>query len=204
MSVAFVLTSLVIVALPGTGALITLSAGLSRGARASVIAAVGCTLGIVPHLLAAVTGTAALLRASGVAFDAVRLLGVAYLLFMAVSTWRDTSVLVVGDDQPGRSAPRVVGSAILANLLNPKLTVFFFAFLPQFVPRRGPAALPQLLLLSGVFMAMTFVVFVVYGVLAAAVRRHVIDRPRVVQNVRRVFAGTFVALGLKLATTARS
>jgi len=204
MSVAFVLTSLVIVALPGTGALITLSAGLSRGARASVIAAVGCTLGIVPHLLAAVTGTAALLRASGVAFDAVRLLGVAYLLFMAVSTWRDTSVLVVGDDQPGRSAPRVVGSAILANLLNPKLTVFFFAFLPQFVPRRGPAALPQLLLLSGVFMAMTFVVFVVYGVLAAAVRRHVINRPRVVQNVRRVFAGTFVALGLKLATTARS
>jgi len=204
MSVAFVLTSLVIVALPGTGALITLSAGLSRGARASVIAAVGCTLGIVPHLLAAVTGTAALLRASGVAFDVVRLLGVAYLLFMAVSTWRDTSVLVVGDDQPGRSAPRVVGSAILANLLNPKLTVFFFAFLPQFVPRRGPAALPQLLLLSGVFMAMTFVVFVVYGVLAAAVRRHVIDRPRVVQNVRRVFAGTFVALGLKLATTARS
>ena len=192
MSVAFVLTSLVIVALPGTGALITLSAGLSRGARASVIAAVGCTLGIVPHLLAAVTGTAALLRASGVAFDAVRLLGVAYLLFMAVSTWRDTSVLVVGDDQPGRSAPRVVGSAILANLLNPKLTVFFFAFLPQ------------LLLLSGVFMAMTFVVFVVYGVLAAAVRRHVINRPRVVQNVRRVFAGTFVALGLKLATTARS
>lgn len=204
MSVAFVLTSLVIVALPGTGALITLSAGLSRGARASVIAAVGCTLGIVPHLLAAVTGTAALLRASGVAFDAVRLLGVAYLLFMAVSAWRDTSVLVVGDDQPGRSAPRVVGSAILANLLNPKLTVFFFAFLPQFVPSRGPAALPQLLLLSGVFMAMTFVVFVVYGVLAAAVRRHVIDRPRVVQNVRRVFAGTFVALGLKLATTARS
>jgi threonine/homoserine/homoserine lactone efflux protein len=98
----------------------------------------------------------------------------------------------------------VVGSAILANLLNPKLTVFFFAFLPQFVPRRGPAALPQLLLLSGVFMAMTFVVFVVYGVLAAAVRRHVINRPRVVQNVRRVFAGTFVALGLKLATTARS
>ena len=204
MSVAFVLTSLVIVALPGTGALITLSAGLSRGARASVIAAVGCTLGIVPHLLAAVTGTAALLRASGVAFDAVRLLGVAYLLFMAVSAWRDTSVLVVGDDQPGRSASRVVGSAILANLLNPKLTVFFFAFLPQFVPSRGPAALPQLLLLSGVFMAMTFVVFVVYGVLAAAVRRHVIDRPRVVQNVRRVFAGTFVALGLKLATTARS
>jgi threonine/homoserine/homoserine lactone efflux protein len=98
----------------------------------------------------------------------------------------------------------VIGSAILANLLNPKLTVFFFAFLPQFVPSRGPNALPQLLLLSGVFMAMTFVVFVIYGALAAAVRRHVIDRPRVVQTVRRVFAGSFVALGVKLATSSRS
>ncbi len=198
------LTSLVIVALPGTGALITLSAGLSRGARASVIAALGCTFGIVPHLLAAVTGTAALLRASALAFDVVRVLGVVYLLFMAWSTWRDRSVLVVSDDQPPRSARRVIGSAILANLLNPKLTIFFFAFLPQFVPSRGPDALPQLLLLSGVFMAMTFIVFVIYGVLASAVRRHVIDRPRVVQNVRRVFAGSFVALGVKLAATSRS
>lgn len=202
-SLAFVLTSLVIVAMPGTGALMTLSAGISRGARAGVVAAFGCTLGIVPHLVAAVTGTAALLRASGVAFDVLRAIGVAYLLFLAVVTWRDKSELVVADDARPRSAVRVIGSAMLANLLNPKLTVFFFAFLPQFVPPHAPHELERLLLLSGVFMAMTFVVFVGYGVAAAAVRRHVIERPHIVRRIRRLFAASFVGLGVKLATTAR-
>jgi threonine/homoserine/homoserine lactone efflux protein len=202
-SPAFLLTSLIIVAMPGTGALITLSAGVSRGARASVIAAFGCTLGIIPHLIAAVTGTAALLRASGAAFDALRIAGVAYLLFMAVATWRDKSGLVVEDGQPPRSPARVIGSAMLSNLLNPKLTVFFFAFLPQFVPPHAPRELERLLMLSGVFMAMTFVVFVLYGVSAAAVRSHVIERPKVIQRMRRLFAASFVGLGIKLATTSR-
>ncbi|HEY1714216.1 MAG TPA: LysE family translocator [Solirubrobacteraceae bacterium] len=203
MSVAFLLTSLVIVAMPGTGALITLSAGLSRGARAGAIAALGCTLGIVPHLIAAVTGTAALLRASGVAFDALRIAGVAYLLFMAIVTWRDRSELVVAEEQPARSPARVIGSAMLSNLLNPKLTVFFFAFLPQFVPPRAPHELARLLMLSAVFMAMTFVVFVIYGVAASALRRHVIERPKAIQRARRLFAASFVGLGVKLATTSR-
>jgi threonine/homoserine/homoserine lactone efflux protein len=202
-SFAFLLTSLIIVAMPGTGALITLSAGVSRGARASVVAAFGCTLGIVPHLVAAVTGTAALLRASGAAFDALRIAGVAYLLFMAAVTWRDRSELVVVDDQRPRSSARVIGSAMLSNLLNPKLTIFFFAFLPQFVPPHATHELGRLLLLSGVFMAMTFVVFVLYGVGASAVRSHVIERPKVIQRVRRLFATSFVGLGIKLATTAR-
>jgi threonine/homoserine/homoserine lactone efflux protein len=202
-SVAFLLTSLVIVAMPGTGALITISAGLSRGARASVIAAFGCTLGILPHLIAAVTGTAALLRASGLAFDALRILGVAYLLVMAAMTWRDTSPLAAEDDQPSRSAGRVIGSAILANALNPKLTVFFFAFLPQFVPPHTAHELDRLLLLSGVFMAMTFAVFIIYGIGASTVRRHVIERPQVLQWIRRLFAASFVGLGVKLAATSR-
>jgi threonine/homoserine/homoserine lactone efflux protein len=202
-SIAFLLTSLVIVAMPGTGALITLSAGLSRGTRSSVIAAFGCTLGILPHMIAAVTGTAALLRASGVAFDVLRTLGVVYLLAMALMTWRDKSRLVFEDDQPPRSAARVIGSAILANALNPKLTVFFFAFLPQFVPPHAPHALARLLLLSGTFMAMTLAVFVIYGVGASALRRHVVERPQLVQRIRRVFAASFVGLGIKLAATSR-
>lgn len=203
MSVAFLLTSLIIVAMPGTGALITLSAGIAHGSRASVVAALGCTLGIVPHLIAAVTGTAALLRTSGVAFDALRIVGVAYLLFMAVVTWRDRTPLAVAEGGPRRPATRVIGSAMLANLLNPKLTVFFFAFLPQFVPPHAPGEVERLLLLSGVFMAMTFVVFVIYGVSAAGLRRHVIERPRVVQRMRRLFAVSFLALGVRLAATSR-
>ena len=223
MSLAFWITSLIVVATPGTGALITVSAGLRRGRRASVVAAFGCTLGIVPHLAAAVTGTAALLRASGVAFEAVKLLGVAYLLVMAIVTWRDRSPLVVasdggaettGDGQDGRagrdnrdgrdgSTARAIGSAVAANLLNPKLTIFFFAFLPQFVPRGAPHQLATMLLLSAIFMVLTFVVFVAYGVFAASARRHLIGRPRAVRRVRQAFAASFVALGAKLATTAR-
>jgi threonine/homoserine/homoserine lactone efflux protein len=203
MSLAFLLTSLVIVATPGTGALFTVSAGISGGARRSLIAAVGCTLGIVPHLAAAITGTAALLHASGVAFQVVKLLGVLYLLVMAWSTWRDKTAVSVDDQQTANRAPRVIGSAILVNLLNPKLTLFFFAFLPQFVPNHGGGQLAGMLALSGVFMAMTLIVFAGYGLFAAAAREHLIARPRVMQRMRRLFAVSFVALGAKLAATNR-
>jgi threonine/homoserine/homoserine lactone efflux protein len=203
LSVAFLLTSLVIVATPGTGALFTVAAGISRGTRASLIAAFGCTLGTVPHLAAAITGAAALLHASGVAFQTVKLLGVAYLLYLAWSTWRDTGMLTVDEQVAPRSARRVVTSAVLVNLLNPKLTIFFFAFLPQFIPAGEPHAVARMLALSAVFMAMTFVVFALYGVFAAAVRTHLLARPRVVNAVRRAFAVSFVALGAKLATTDR-
>jgi threonine/homoserine/homoserine lactone efflux protein len=205
MSVAFLITALIIVVTPGTGALYTVSTGLTRGARASLVAAVGCTLGIVPHLIAAITGTAALLRASGLAFEVVKIVGVAYLIVMAVSTWRDRSPLVVDDElgQAPRPAHRIIRSGILMNLLNPKLTIFFFAFLPQFVPTHSHHQLATMLELSGAFMVMTLVVFALYGLFAAAVRRHVIERPRIVRRMRQAFAASFVGLSAKLALTAR-
>jgi threonine/homoserine/homoserine lactone efflux protein len=203
MTVAFLLTSLVIVATPGTGALFTISAGLSRGARHGLIAAAGCTLGIVPHLVAAITGTAALLRASGLAFETVKFLGVGYLLYMAWATWRDKSSLTVDQDCRPTAPFRIIGTAIMVNLLNPKLTLFFFAFLPQFLPNGSPHQLAAMLGLSGVFMLMTLFMFSLYGVFAASVRRYVIGRPRVVICIRRLFAGSFAALGAKLATTPR-
>ena len=177
MTVAFLLTTLVIVATPGTGVIYTLSAGLSRGTRASLVAAFGCTLGIVPHVVAAMTGLAAVLNASAVAFQTLKLLGVAYLLYMAVRMWRDRSEIVVSGQTEPLSAGRVIWSAVLLNVLNPKLTIFFFAFLPQFVHPDEPGALLHMAALSGVFMAMTFVVFAVYGAFAAAVRSQVVSRP---------------------------
>lgn len=202
MSLGFLLTALIVVATPGTGALYTVAAGLARGTRASVLAAFACTLGIVPHLLAAITGLAALLQASGVAFAVVKYAGVAYLLYMAWSTWRDRGALSVESSDGRRPVWGVITSGITINLLNPKLTVFFFAFLPQFVPADG-AALPSMLALSAVFMAMTFVVFTAYGAAAAAVRDHVLMRPRVLDWMRRVCAATFAGLGLRLAFESR-
>ena len=203
MSVEFLLTTLVIVATPGTGAIYTLAAGLSRGARASVIAAAGCTLGIIPHMVAAITGLAALLHASAVAFQTLKYLGVVYLLYMAWATLRETGALAVQDETAPRPALNVIVSGILINILNPKLTIFFFAFLPQFVSTDAPGAVARMLELSAVFMLLTFVVFAAYGVFAASVRNHVVSRPRVMTWMRRGFAGSFVALGARLALTGR-
>jgi threonine/homoserine/homoserine lactone efflux protein len=201
-STEFLLTTLIVVATPGTGVLYTLAAGLARGARASVVAAFGCTLGVVPHMLAAITGLAALLHTSAVAFQVLKYLGVAYLLFMAWSMLRDRSELAAADSAP-LPARRVIVSGILINLLNPKLTLFFFAFLPQFVSTSESHASLTMMGLSAVFMLVTFAVFAVYGVFAATVRRHVISRPRVVAWMRRVFGAAFLALAGRLALADR-
>jgi threonine/homoserine/homoserine lactone efflux protein len=201
MSVEFLLTSLIIVITPGTGVLYTMAAGLSRGVRASVVAAVGCTLGIIPHMIAAITGVAALLHTSAVAFQTLKYLGVAYLLYMAWATWRDKDALTVVKDAEPRSATKVVVSGVLLNVLNPKLTIFFFAFLPQFVSTNAPGALLKMVELSLVFMLMTFVVFVGYGAFAAAIRNHVISRPKILAWMRKVFSSAFAALAVSLAVT---
>jgi threonine/homoserine/homoserine lactone efflux protein len=202
-SVAFLVTTVMVVVSPGTGVLYTLAAGLSRGRRASVTAAFGCTLGIVPHMAAAILGLAALLYASSVAFQTLKYLGVGYLLFMAWNTLREQGALKLEARTDHRSARRVIVSAILVNLLNPKLSIFFFAFLPQFVTAGDPHRLLRMLELSTVFMLVTFVVFVGYGLAASWVRRHVVSRPRVLAWMRRGFAAAFVGLGAKLARAER-
>jgi threonine/homoserine/homoserine lactone efflux protein len=202
-SAEFLLTTLIIVATPGTGVLYTLAAGLARGGRASVLAAFACTLGILPHMLAAITGLAALLHTSAVAFQTLKYLGVAYLLWMAWSTVRERGALTVEEDGAPRSARKVIVAGVLINILNPKLTIFFFAFLPQFVDAGEGSSLLHMLQLSAVFMLVTFVVFAIYGLFAAAVRQYVVSRPQVMMWMRRVFAGSFVALGARLALTSR-
>lgn len=203
MSIDFLITSLIVVVSPGTGVLFTLAAGLSRGSRASVVAAFGCTLGIVPHMTAAILGLAALMHTSALAFQTLKYLGVAYLLYMAWSALNERGALRISEEVGARSALQVTVTAILINLLNPKLSIFFLAFLPQFVRADEPHPLSRMLMLSAVFMVLTFVVFVGYGLFAAAIRSHVISRPRVLTWMRRTFAAAFVALGAKLALAER-
>ena len=201
-SLEFLITSLVVVLIPGTGVVFTISTGLAQGRRASVYAALGCTAGIVPHLLATVLGLAALLHTSALAFQALKYAGVAYLLYLALMTWRDQTAFAVERNAAARSVTSLMTKAILLNLLNPKLTIFFLAFLPQFVDPAG-APLSQMLTLSAVFMVMTLLVFVAYGFLAHAFRAAVIDSPRVQAWLRRSFAGAFAALGANLALSDR-
>ena len=203
MSIDFLITSLIVVVSPGTGVLFTLAAGLSRGSRASVIAAFGCTLGIVPHMAAAIMGLAALLHTSALAFQTLKYLGVAYLLYMAWSALREHGALKVEREVGTRSAMQVITSAILINILNPKLSIFFFAFLPQFISADEAHPFSLMVELSTIFMLLTFVVFVGYGLFAASIRTHIVSRPRILTWMRRTFAGAFVALGAKLALADR-
>ena len=203
MSAEFLLTSLVVVVAPGTGVLYTLACGLSCGKWGSIAAVTGCTLGIVPHLAAAIFGLAALLHASALAFQVVKFAGVAYLLYMVWSALKETGVLSVEGKVDQRGWWSIAVKGFLVNILNPKLSIFFLAFLPQFVEAGNASPVPQMLCLGAVFMAMTFVVFLGYGVSAAAVRDHVISRPRVMAWLRRTFAGAFILLGGKLALADR-
>jgi threonine/homoserine/homoserine lactone efflux protein len=202
-TIEFLVTSLIVIVSPGTGVLYTLASGLSRGSRASIVAAFGCTLGIVPHMAAAILGLAALLHASALAFQTMKYLGVAYLLYMAWSALKERGALRVESEVGARSALQVTVTGVLINILNPKLSIFFLAFLPQFVSADEPHPLSRMFMLSFVFMLLTFVVFVGYGLFAAAIRNHVISRPRVLTWMRRTFAASFVALGAKLALATR-
>ena len=199
----FLVTSLVVVLIPGPGVVFTVSTGLLHGRRASVFGALGCTAGILPHLLATVLGLAALLHASAVAFQILKLAGVAYLFYLAWTPWRDKAAFVIPPERTVSRAPNLVLKAFLLNILNPKLTIFFLAFLPQFVDPNAVSLVGHLFILSGVFMAMTFVVFVIYGFLAHAFRRAVIDSPRVQSWLRRGFAAAFAGLGINLALSDR-
>jgi threonine/homoserine/homoserine lactone efflux protein len=214
MTLSFLLTTLIVVASPGTGVLYTLAVALAQGSRASIAAAFACTLGIIPQMLGAMLGLAAILHTSALAFAALKWAGVVYLLYMAWQALRETGALAIAAPQEKlqgkssgssrqRSTRRVIVTGILINILNPKLSIFFLAFLPQFIAADEPHPLTRMLELSAVFMAMTFAVFAVYGMCAASVRDHVISRPNVLAWLRRSFAAGFAALGARLALSER-
>ena len=207
-SLEFLLTSFIVVLVPGTGVVYAVSTGLIQGRRAAIFAALGGVAGIVPHLLATILGLAAVLHTSALAWQALKYAGALYLFYIAWATWRDRSALAVdatagGAGASGASGWNIVVKAVLLNVLNPKLTIFFLAFLPQFVDAEAGAPMQQMLGLSAVFMLMTFVVFVAYGLLAHAFRVCVIDSPRVQDVLRRTFAASFAGLGAHLALSER-
>jgi threonine/homoserine/homoserine lactone efflux protein len=203
MSLDYIFTSLIVILLPGTGVLYTLACGLNGGIRGSILAALGCTLGILPHLAASIVGLAALLHTSALAFEIVKYLGVAYLLYMAWLVARDTQSLLVKENAPRLSAIRTIATGFLLNILNPKLSLFFLAFLPQFVAVDAANQTMAMLGLALVFMALTFIVFVIYGLFAAAARSRIVARPTVTLWLRRSFAAAFGLMGLRLALGGR-
>ncbi len=199
----YLLTSLIVVLLPGTGVIYTLALGLGRGTKASIWAAFGCTLGIVPHMAACILGLSALLHTSAVAFEIVRYLGVAWLVYMAWGMWHGTGAMKVTAHNSPTGIVKILCDGVLLNLLNPKLSLFFVAFLPQFVSANTLDTTGEMIALGLIFMAITFGVFAVYGVFAASFRHHIIERPAVMRWLGRGFATAFLAMGVKLLTAGR-
>lgn len=203
-STEFLLTSLVVVLIPGTGVLYTVATGLFAGKRASLFAALGCTFGIVPSLLASVFGLAAIFHTSALAFQLVKCAGVAYLLYLAWVMWRSLAPLSLDREKGSAGFVSVATKGFLINILNPKLSIFFLAFLPQFISPNAAQPLNHMLLLGGVFMVMTWAVFIVYGVAASHFRELVVGSEKVSLAIQKFFAGSFAALGLKLALSERT
>jgi threonine/homoserine/homoserine lactone efflux protein len=199
----FLITSLVVVLIPGTGVIYTVSTGLFQGWRASIAAACGCTAGIIPHLLASSLGLAAILHMSAIAFQLLKFAGVGYLLYLAWSMWRETGALSFDAPTRGRGAGSIALRGFLINILNPKLSIFFLAFLPQFVPAGTADPLLQVGWLSAIFMVMTLIIFILYGFCAHGVRSYVVNSPILIKRLQRSFALVFAALGCKLALSDR-
>jgi threonine/homoserine/homoserine lactone efflux protein len=201
LSTEFVLTSLVVVFAPGTGVVYTVSTGIVSGGKSSVAAAVGCTAGIIPHMMASIFGLSAIMHMSSLAFQAIKFAGAAYLLYLAWSMWRETGRLTFDTAGTRKGAWRIATRGFLINILNPKLSIFFLAFLPLFVSPAAPSPVIEMLWLGLVFMGLTLVIFILYGILAHGVRAWIATSPIRMVRLQRSFAVLFAALGAKLALT---
>lgn len=198
-TVQFLITALVVVIAPGTGVIYTLAMGLGQGRRAAIWAAIGCTLGILPHLAAAGLGLAAILHTSAVLFSIVKFVGVAYLLYLAWQSLKSGGALSVSAEAQPQTGWVVARRGALINILNPKLSIFFLALLPPFLSGNPATAGTEMALMGGVFMAMTCAVFILYGAFAALARDWLLSSARVMRWLNRGFAAIFAALAGRLA-----
>ena len=195
----FLLASLVVVVIPGTGAIYTITTGLTLKWRASIIAAIGCTLGILPHILASILGISALLNMSAQVFSVLKMAGVIYLLYLAWDMWRGAGELEFNKKHSETSVTKIITKAIAINLLNPKLTIFFFAFLPLFISKNSSSPALEMIMLSAVFMGITFVVFALYGILASGVSMYLMNSSNAVKRLQQTFAVALAGFAIKLA-----
>jgi threonine/homoserine/homoserine lactone efflux protein len=200
MNPEFLLASLIVVLIPGTGVVYTITTGLTLHWRASLAAAIGCTLGILPHILASILGLSALLNMSAQVFSVLKWAGASYLLYLAWNMWREAGTLEINRKNTETSISKIILKAIAINLLNPKLTIFFFAFLPLFVSKDSSSPTLEMIVLSAVFMGITFIVFALYGILASGISAYLANSSKAVKRLQQGFAvilaGFAVQLGL--------
>jgi len=197
----FLLTALAVVAVPGTGVIYTVSSGLAGNRRSGAAAALGCTLGILPHLAACILGLSAVMQLGATVFRVLRIAGCLYLLYLAWGLWRSGGTLTLSGGREASGTGKTILRGMAINLLNPKLTLFFFAFLPVFLSPESVSPLREMLVLSLIFMGMTLAVFVLYGLLAGSAGRLLAGSKTLSRRLNRSFALIMAAMALKLSLT---
>ena len=197
----FLMASLVVVLIPGTGVIYTITTGLTMKTKASLLAALGCTLGIVPHILASILGLSALLNMSAQVFSILKFAGAAYLLYLAWQMWRESGTLELQQNTTENTPWKIITKAIAINLLNPKLTIFFFTFLPLFISKNSTAPTMEMVTLSAVFMGLTFIVFALYGLLSSSVSQYLLNSAKTIKRVQQTFALILAGFAIKLAAS---
>lgn len=198
-SLDFFITALVVVLMPGTGVIYTINTGITHKARYGIAAAVGCTLGIIPHLIACILGLSALMNLSAKVFSTIKMIGAIYLGYLAIKTWMHAGEAELGEHETELGLITTAQKGIVINLLNPKLTIFFFSFLPQFIPENAKNTVYYMILLSLMFMIMTLIVFILYGLLASQASRIIRKNKKIMKTIERGFACIFAGLAMKLA-----
>ncbi len=198
MNIDFFITSLIVILVPGTGVIYTVSMGLTQNRKAALIAAIGCTFGIVPHLLAGIVGVSALMHTSALFFRIIRYLGVAYLTYMGIGMIRSQAGLKFQEKIDEVQVFPIIRRGILINLLNPKLTLFFLSFLPQFIDGNSNYR-EAMVFMSLQFMFMTLLVFIIYGLIASYFRQVITRSESVTQWIHRCFGGALLVFAAKLA-----
>lgn len=195
----FVLASAMLAIAPGPDILYVLAKGISQGRRAAIVAAVGFCSGLTIHTAASVCGLSALLIASATAFTFMKLLGAAYLVYLGIGAIFSRSLIALPENTAPVSSRKIFAQAFLMNLLNPKVALFFLAFLPQFVSADQGSVPVQLFLLGFGFGIISFAVFSFAGLFSATIGQYVRTRP-VLTRLLDCIAGTaFILLGLRLA-----
>ena len=194
----FIVTSIAVILMPGPAMLFVISNGLTRGAKASIAAAFGTTAGVFFHLFCAAFGLAVILKTSAMAFAILKFAGAAYLIYLAIKTLINKEEIVSGLDQSPKAGNSIFWQGIFINILNPKLPIFFLAFLPQFIDRDIASATSQTLVLGIIFMVMTIVLFIGYGMFASLLRQKVLDSPAILNAIKWCFASVFMVLGVRL------
>ncbi len=197
----FLVASLVVILAPGPDNILVLTRGITMGRNAAMISAAGASVGLVCHSVFAAVGLSALLSQSAVAFSVVKYAGAAYLIYIGIKAFASKEIVVLPDNSPRTGMRKVFSQAVASNVLNPKIAVFFLAYLPQFA-NGSPSGL-RLLALGLLFAALTWVLFSVFGYFSGFLGGKISSRPTYSRALNRITGGVLVALGLRLALQER-